>query len=190
MVDCPSLDLLPSLVSNPAWERLYRNDENDRNISNTSSSSSGSSGAAGSGKKKRGGGGGVAFDDAPFVVHMASAEVLRSAEYARWARRFGPRAKHLVTTQPFCSPHSIFQVSSSGGACVLVCVSMRVYLKFSSFGCLSQRCCERRKAWSRGDQIDIRHRSGDEELQRQEAFLIIPSSLAHWMHVPPREGCT
>ncbi|CAN0169260.1 unnamed protein product, partial [Hapterophycus canaliculatus] len=88
IVDCPSLDLLPSLVSNPAWERLYSNSNNNckQTATNTNSAS-----------------------NAAFVVHMAPAEVLRSAEYAGWARRFGPRAKHLVTTQPFCSPHTIFQ---------------------------------------------------------------------------------
>ncbi|CAN0552221.1 unnamed protein product, partial [Ectocarpus sp. 12 AP-2014] len=51
------------------------------------------------------------FESAPFFVHVAPAEVLRSPEYGEWARRFGPEAKHLVTRQPFCSPHTIFQAA-------------------------------------------------------------------------------
>ena len=130
IVDCPSLDLLPSLAANPAWDRLY--DPRDGPPSR-SSQESGTSGGEGGGpggpvaggkktRKGKGGGGGGGggrggpqFEDAPLLVHMAPEEVLRSPAYGEWARRFGPSAKHLVTTQPFCSPHSIFQVWAGVG---------------------------------------------------------------------------
>lgn len=126
IVDCPSLDLLPSLVENPAWDRLYATSRRPPSTTATSHSSEGSGGGGGGpvvgGKKARKGKGGGGdggcpkFEDAPFLVHMAPEEVLRSPAYGEWARRFGPTAKHLVATKPFCSPHSIFQV------CVFVCV--------------------------------------------------------------------
>eukprot|EP00903_Cladosiphon_okamuranus_P020995 g19287.t1 len=135
IVDCPSLDLLPSLVENPAWDRLYASSRGPP--SNTTSHGGESSGGGGGGgggpamggkKARKGKGegageGGPKFDDAPFLVHMAPEEVLRSPAYGAWARRFGPTAKHLVATQPFCSPHSIFQASHDqfrGGTASLV----------------------------------------------------------------------
>ncbi|CAM9858736.1 unnamed protein product, partial [Ectocarpus sp. 4 AP-2014] len=104
IVDCPSPDLLPSLVSNPAWEALYyAGTDSTPTVSDNASAKGG-----GKGRKR---GGNNPFESAPFFVHVAPAEVLRSPEYGEWARRFGPEAKHLVTRQPFCSPHTIFQAA-------------------------------------------------------------------------------
>ncbi|CAN0370339.1 unnamed protein product, partial [Ectocarpus sp. 8 AP-2014] len=105
IVDCPSPDLLPSLVSNPAWERLYYAGPDSTPTVN------GNASAKGGGKGRRRGGNNNPFESAPFFVHVAPAEVVRSPEYGEWARRFGPEAKHLVTRQPFCSPHTIFQAA-------------------------------------------------------------------------------
>lgn len=97
IVACPSADILPSLVSNSAWDRFYVREESDPN----GNTESGEGGGEGDGKR---------FDAAPCVVHLAPAEVLRTQEYGEWARRFGRDATHIVTSQPFCSPHSVFQV--------------------------------------------------------------------------------
>ncbi|CAN0246868.1 unnamed protein product, partial [Ectocarpus fasciculatus] len=102
IVDCPSTDLLPSLVSNPAWERLYAGPDNTPTVTDNDPAKGG-----GKGRKR----GGYAFEGAPCLIHVAPAEVLRSPEYGEWAKRFGPEAKHLVTRQPFCSPHTIFQAA-------------------------------------------------------------------------------
>lgn len=97
IVGCPSEDLIPPLVSNPAWDRLYAKD---------SANSDGGDGGGGGG----GGTGGEGGAAAPCLVHLAPAEVLRSREYGEWARKFGGGATHIVAAQPFCSPHSAFQV--------------------------------------------------------------------------------
>lgn len=88
IVACPSVELLPSLVSHPDWERFY---------------------TAGDGSHE--GGEHQEPVPPPCVVHLAPEAVLRSQEYGVWARRFGSGATHIVTTRPFCSQHSIFQVA-------------------------------------------------------------------------------
>lgn len=90
IVACPSAELIPSLVSHPGWERFYDED--------------------GDGDDGSGGGSEGHGDRPPCVVHMAPAEVLRSVEYQAWSRRFGAKATHMVVAQPFCSPHTHFQV--------------------------------------------------------------------------------
>ena len=93
---CPSVELLPSLVSHPDWERFYTDD------------------VGGNGGGARGGGGNGDNEKPshpPCIVHLAPEGVLRSREYGEWARRFGSGATHIVTTRPFCPQHSIFQVA-------------------------------------------------------------------------------
>lgn len=111
IVACPSVDLIPSLISHAGWERFYAGDAVE-NVSSDEAKGDKKIGSKGRGGSSGGGGSGSKghFDFSPCVVHMAPADVMSSPAYQAWSRRFGKSATHLVMARPYCSPHTLYQV--------------------------------------------------------------------------------